>query len=56
MKNKPEIKSFGIKLEFSGPRSSQKNRKFERKFQKLYGRIRSMLNGADFEGKLREKI
>jgi hypothetical protein len=34
-----EIKSFGIKFEFSGSRSPQKHVKFERKFQILYGSI-----------------
>jgi hypothetical protein len=56
MKNDPEIKSFGIKFEFSGPRTTQRNRKVERKFQTLYGRIRAMLNGADLGGELRDKI
>jgi hypothetical protein len=32
MKNDPEIKSFGIKFEFSGPRTPQRNGKIERKF------------------------
>jgi hypothetical protein len=56
MKNDPEIKSFGIKLEFSAARTLQRNGKVERKFQKLYGRISSMLNGAGLEGELRGKI
>jgi hypothetical protein len=56
MKNDPEIKSFGVKFELSGPRSPQRNGKVERKFQTLYGRIRSMLNGTSLEGELRDKI
>jgi hypothetical protein len=56
MKNDPEIKSFGIKFEFSGPRTPQRNGKVERKFQTVYGRIRAMLNGAGLEGELRDKI
>jgi hypothetical protein len=56
MKNDPEIKSFGIKFEFSGPRTPQRNEKVERKFQTLNGRIRAMLNGAGLEGGLRDKI
>jgi hypothetical protein len=56
MKNDPEIKSFGIKFEFSGPRTPQRNRKIESKFQTLYGRIRAMLNVANLEGDLRDKI
>jgi hypothetical protein len=56
MKNDPETKSFVIKFEFSGPRTPQINGKAERKFQTLYGRIRAMLNGANSEGELRDKI
>jgi hypothetical protein len=56
MKNDPEIKSFGIKSEFLGPRTPQRNEKVERKFQTLYGSIRPMLTGANLEGELREKI
>jgi hypothetical protein len=56
MKNDPEIKSFGVKFEFSGLRSPQRNRKVERKFQRLYGRTWSMLNGADLESELRDEI
>jgi hypothetical protein len=32
IKNDPEIKSFGIKFEFSGPRTPQRNGKVKRKF------------------------
>jgi transposase InsO family protein len=56
MKNDPEIKSFGIKLKFSGPRTSQRNGKVERMFQAFNGRIWAILNGANLEGELREKI
>jgi hypothetical protein len=56
MKNDPEIKSFDINFEFSGPRTPQRNGKVERKFQTLYGRIRAMLNGANLEGELKDKI
>jgi hypothetical protein len=42
VKNDPEIKSFGNKFEFSGPRTPQRNGKGERKFQTLYGRIQAM--------------
>jgi hypothetical protein len=30
MKNDPKIKSFGVKLEFYGPRYPQRNRKVEK--------------------------
>jgi hypothetical protein len=56
MKNDPEIKSFGIKFEIFGRRTPQRNGRVERKFQTLNGRIRAMLNGADLEGELRDKI
>jgi transposase InsO family protein len=36
MKNDPEIKSYGIKFEFSGPRTPQRNGKVERKFKAIY--------------------
>jgi hypothetical protein len=52
----PEIKSFSIKFEFSGSRTPQRNGKFERKFQTLYGRVQAMLNGAELEGELRDEI
>jgi hypothetical protein len=48
MKLDPDIKSFCIKFEFSGPRTPQRNGKVERKFQTLYGKIWAMLNGVDF--------
>jgi hypothetical protein len=56
MKSDSEIKSFGIKFEFLGPRTPQRNGKVERKFQTLYGRIRAILNGANLGGELRDKI
>jgi transposase InsO family protein len=56
MKSHPEIKSFGVKVELSGRITPQRNGKIERKFQTLYKRSRSMLNGADLEGELRDKI
>jgi hypothetical protein len=56
MKNDPEIKSFGIKFEFSGTRTPQRNGKVERKFQTLYGRIRAILNVAGIDCELRDKI
>jgi hypothetical protein len=56
MKNDPDIKSFGVKFEFSGPRTPQRNGKVEKKFQTLYGRIWSTLNGSGLESELRDKI
>jgi hypothetical protein len=56
LKNHLNIKIYGVKFEFSGPRTPQRNGKVERKFQTLYGRTRSMLNGAGLEGQLREKL
>jgi hypothetical protein len=56
MKDDLEVKTFGVKFEFSDPRTPHRNGKVERKFQTLYGRIRSMLNEAGIQGQLREKI
>jgi hypothetical protein len=39
-----------VKLEYSGPRTLQKNGKVERKFQTLYGRIRAMMNDSEIDG------
>jgi hypothetical protein len=39
MKSDQDIKSFGVKFEFSGPRTPQRNGKVERKFQTFFGRI-----------------
>ena len=52
MKDDHRIKSFGVKFEFSGPRTPQRNGKVERKFQTFYGRIRSMFNGAGLKDEL----
>jgi hypothetical protein len=46
-------KGFGIKFEFSGPRTPQRNGKVERKFQTFFGRIRAMLNSAGLKDQLR---
>jgi hypothetical protein len=50
MKDNPNVKKFGVKFEFSGPRTSQ------RKFQNFYGRIFLMLNGASLKGELKSKM
>jgi hypothetical protein len=44
MKYDLEVKTFGDEIEVSGPRTLQWNGKIERKFQTLYGRIRSKIN------------
>jgi len=49
LKNYLDIKTHGVKFEFSGPRTSQRNGKFERTFQTLHGGIRSMSNGTGLE-------
>jgi hypothetical protein len=56
IKNDLIIKSFGMKVNFSGPRTPQRNGKDQRKFQTFYGTIRSMLNGAGLKGDIRNKI
>jgi hypothetical protein len=49
-------KCLCIKFEFSGPTTPQSNGKVERKFQTLYGRVRSMLNDAGIKDKMRSGI
>ena len=56
MKGDRDIKSFGVKFEFSGPRTPQWNVKVKRKFQTCYGKISSMLNCARLDYELRDKI
>jgi transposase InsO family protein len=56
IKNYLKIKSFGVKFEFSGPRTPQINGKVERKFQILHRTIRSMLYESGLEDELRDKI
>jgi hypothetical protein len=41
-----QAQGYGVKFEFSGPRTPQQNGKVERKFQAFFGRIRAMLNSA----------
>jgi hypothetical protein len=41
------------KLEFKAPDSPQKNGKTKRKFATLFGRVRAILNGAEFTPALR---
>ena len=45
-----------IKFEFSGPRTTQRNGRVERKFQTLYGRIRAILNDAGLENEIRSGV
>jgi hypothetical protein len=40
------------KFEFTAPDSPQQNGKIERKFATLYGRVRAILNGAEFTANL----
>ena len=49
-------KCYGIKFEFSGPRTPQRNGKVERKFQTFFGRIRAMLNSAGLKVHLRSGV
>jgi len=48
--------NLGVKFEFSGPRTPQRNGKVERKFQTLYGRIRAMFNGSGISDDLRHGL
>ena len=63
--NAAEKKSFeelfkkeglGIKFKYTSPGSPQQNRKCERKFATLYGKVRSMLNSARLTPNLRHGL
>jgi hypothetical protein len=45
-----------VKLEFSGPRTPQRNGKVEREFQTFFGRIRAMSNSAGRKDHLRSGV
>ena len=47
---------LGIDFEYSAPNSPQQNGRVERKFATLYGRVRSMLNGAHLTPSLRSGL
>ena len=49
-------KGINIRFDFSGPRTSQRNGKVERKLQTFYGRIRAMLNFAGLKDHLRNGV
>jgi transposase InsO family protein len=49
-------KEMNIKFEFTAPNTPQQNGQIERKFQTLYGKIRSMLNWARLTATLRSKL
>jgi hypothetical protein len=47
---------LGLKLEFSGPRTPQRNGKVEGKFQTLYGRIGAMFNNLGIDEEIRNGL
>jgi hypothetical protein len=47
---------YKCKFEYTAPDSPQQNRKIERKLATLYGRVRAMLNQAEFAAPLRGAI
>jgi hypothetical protein len=49
-------KCLCIKFECSDPRTPQWNRKVKRKFQTLYGSVRSKLNDAGMKEEMRQVI
>jgi hypothetical protein len=51
-----QAQGYGVKFEFSGPRTLQQNGKVERKFQTFFGRIRAMLNSAGLKYQLRSGV
>jgi hypothetical protein len=51
-----QAQGYGVKLEFSGPRTPEQNGKVKRKFQTFFGRIRAMLNSAGLKDHLRSGV
>jgi hypothetical protein len=51
-----QAQGYGVKFEFSGPRTPQRNGKVERKFQTFFGRIRAMLNSSGLKDNLRSGV
>jgi hypothetical protein len=51
-----QAQGYGMKFEFSGLRTPQRNGKVERKFQTFFGRIRAMLNSAGLNNHLRSGV
>jgi hypothetical protein len=49
-------KSTQHQVEFSGPRTPQRNGKVEQKFQTFYGRIRPTLNNEGLEDSVRTVV
>ena len=47
---------LGITFEYTSPNTPQQNGKVERRFATLYGRVRSMMNGAGLTGNLRSGL
>ena len=47
---------WGIKFEYTAPRTPQQNGRVERKFATLYGRVRAMMNAAGLLGHLRHGL
>ncbi len=56
MKEEAEQEGFGAEFEFTAAYTPQQNGKVERKFAAHYGRVRSMLNGADIPDDMRKKL
>jgi hypothetical protein len=48
--------NLAVKFEYSGPHTSQRNGKVERKLQTLYGRIRPMMNDSEIDGEFRDGL
>jgi hypothetical protein len=51
-----QAQGYGVKFEFSVPRTPQQNGKVERKFQTFFGRIRAILNSAGLKDHLRSGV
>ena len=55
-KEKCDQEGINIKFEFTSPGTPQQNGVVERSFATLYGRVRSMMNGAGFTKEKQEEL
>ena len=51
-----EKDGFGIQFEYTAPNTPQQNSQVERKFATLWGRLCTMLEGAQLSSQLRDKL
>ena len=56
LQDEMNMSKWNVKFEFTAPNTPQQNGKAERKFATLKGRIRAMMNWAEFPEEMRQKM